>query len=147
MKIIICFLLISYNTYSKNIDFDWIIGDWSEKINEDTFIENWQKIDDDNYIGVEYYLAGSDTTMKANLKLQKMIDTWIYIAYVEGQQPVLYTLVEDNGKYVFENLEHDFPQKIEYNIQDEYSILASIEGNLNGEIVKEEYNLKKNDSE
>ena len=85
--------------------------------------------------------------MKANLKLQKMIDTWIYIAYVEGQQPVLYTLVEDNGKYVFENLEHDFPQKIEYNIQDEYSILASIEGNLNGEIVKEEYNLKKNDSE
>lgn len=147
MKIITCFLLFTYSAYSKDLDFDWLVGEWSDKVEDNTFIENWQKIDDDNYIGVEYYLVGSDTTMKANLKLQKLIDTWIYIAYIDGQQPVLFTLVEDKGKYIFENREHDFPQRIVYSIQDEHNILAFVEGNINGQQVKEEYNLKKNDSE
>ena len=45
--------------------------------------------------------------------------------------------------YIFENKEHDFPQRIVYENQGKKEMLASIEGELNGKSRKSEFRYKR----
>ena len=69
-----------------------------------------------------------------------------YIATVGNQQPILFALVESsNNKYVFENKEHDFPQRLIYYFINENSIKVFVEGEMDGKLEKDEYNLTRVD--
>lgn len=57
-----------------------------------------------------------------------------YIAFPEqNQYPVAFKLVSNtDGKLIFENPTHDFPQRIVYHPQGDGSLLVHIEGETKG---------------
>ena len=66
-----------------------------------------------------------------------------YIPTVDNQnnqQSVSFKLISDNNRsYVFENMEHDFPQRIIYSHPQPDSLHARIEGDVNGTYHKEDF--------
>ena len=64
------------------------------------------------------------------LKISNGIITYTStVANQNNQQPVTFTLVKtENGKYIFENKAHDFPQQISYHLIDNNTLNASISG-------------------
>ena len=68
----------------------------------------------------------------------------VYVPYPRGRQSVPFTLVriEDGRSAVFENLEHDFPQRIVYRRTEDDSLVARVEGDRGGELAAEEWAMR-----
>ncbi|MGB0178057.1 MAG: DUF6265 family protein, partial [Owenweeksia sp.] len=78
------------------------------------------------------------------LRLQKINNYWCYIATVKGKKPVLFThTTMEPGHLVFENTEHDFPQRITYKLQQDGGLKATVEGMEKGKERKEEFNMQR----
>ncbi|MCB2222089.1 MAG: hypothetical protein KQI35_17025 [Bacteroidetes bacterium] len=79
--------------------------------------EEWHQ-QDGNLSGKSYQLNEMDTIIHEFLKIERNNGSYIYVATVIGQndnQPIAFKLSEKTeNKLVFENPDHDFPQKIIY---------------------------------
>lgn len=65
-----------------------------------------------------------------------------------GQSPVRFDLVsQTSAAIVFENPEHDFPQRIHYRLTDEESLLGRIEGKSDGRAVAVDFPMTRVDCE
>ena len=59
----------------------------------------------------------------------------VYVAKPSGQAEVTFKLVSvSKTEVVFENLNHDFPQRIRYALQTDGSLIAAIEGIQGGKL-------------
>ena len=71
----------------------------------------------------------------------------IYRATVEGEnndEPVPFQLTKaDDSLLIFENPKHNYPQKIEYKLKKNKSIVATISGKQNGKSSTESYPMTK----
>ena len=64
----------------------------------------------------------------------------VYFATPRGKETTGFPLKESTkNRAVFENLSHDFPQRVIYHLRDDGTLLASIEGMQNGELRTEEW--------
>jgi len=117
---------------------DWFIGSWTGVTSESTFAETWQKVNDTLFTGQSYFIKGSDTLNSETISLQQHDTSVFYVPLVEGQndnKPIFFKLTFSDGtNAVFENPEHDFPQKIVYQLKENDSLIATISGNNNGKI-------------
>jgi hypothetical protein len=108
----------------------WIIDRWVSASEGDTrSYEHWEKINDGLFAGGSETLKNGDTIFAEKLKIEKIGDDIFYIADVKhNPAPVMFkmTWLNDN-EAVFENPEHDFPQKISYKLE-EGILHAAIEG-------------------
>jgi hypothetical protein len=67
-----------------------------------------------------------------------------YFASPHAAPPTPFRLVEmDTHRVVFENKEHDFPQRVLYWLDDAGALHARIEGDLNGKAAGEEWTWTK----
>jgi hypothetical protein len=124
--------------------FEWLLGDWKGTQGPATLTESWKKVDETLMLGEGYVIMNGDTAVTELLRIQKIGRFWTYIPIINKGQPVLFTLIESaNDKWVFENKEHDFPQRIVYTRKPDGSLLAWIEGEMNGKQMKDEYTLQK----
>ncbi len=65
-----------------------------------------------------------------------------------GRSPTQFDLVSlTNSEIVFENPEHDFPQRIIYRLGDDGSLLGRIEGQSNGELIAVDFPMTDIDCE
>jgi hypothetical protein len=117
---------------------DWFIGSWSGQTSESIFTESWVKVNNTLYSGQSYFIKGSDTLSRETISLQQHDTSLFYVPLVEGQngnKPVYFRLTfSDSVNAVFENPEHDFPQKIAYHLKPGDSLIATISGNIEGKI-------------
>ena len=117
---------------------DWFIGSWTGVTSESIFTETWQKVNDTLFTGQSYFIKGSDTLSSETISLQQHDTSVFYVPLVEGQndnKPIFFKLTYSDGtNAVFENPEHDFPQKIVYQLKENDSLIATISGNNNGKI-------------
>lgn len=59
----------------------------------------------------------------------------LYVAHPSGQRSAVFTLVRwSDHEIVFENPEHDFPQRIIYRLEEDDLLLARIEGEEGGKV-------------
>lgn len=120
----------------KNIDsnpfekLSWIADRWISPPGESITYENWVRLDDTTYSGESHNVINGITVFAEQLKIEKIGDDIFYTAVVEHNPgPVHFKLVEFNeNKAVFENPEHDFPNRIIYMLKDDGSLYARIEG-------------------
>ena len=81
-------------------------------------MEIWKKTDKSLYTGRGVKVALRDTTLLESLKLSYHDDNTWYIPTVPDQNnalPVSFKMVQSSeNKMVFENPDHDFPQRILY---------------------------------
>lgn len=126
----------------------WLLGTW-EGIddNELLFVEVWNK-------GAGTWMDGKgatltpdgDTLFKETLKIELVEGVPYYVATVpQNPGPVLFKLTESSESHcVFENLDHDFPQRIEYTLQSNSTLFVKLEGLENGVPKTESLSFEKN---
>lgn len=115
---------------------EWLLGSWENLSAEGNSYERWKKISDTQYGGIGFVLSGSDTVFYEQLLLEQRKDGLYYIPVVRNQnnaEPVPFKLSSaTNETFIFENLQHDFPQQILYRRVTPDSLYAEISGTENG---------------
>ena len=102
--------------------FSWLTGTWEQKKpNGSSRFETWSKKDDHTLTGKGFKVMGKDTAILEAIELVYKDDYIWYIPTVPDQNdalPVPFKLEHTEGyKYTFENLKHDFPQRIIYQLK------------------------------
>lgn len=115
---------------------DWIEGDWENISDSSGFYESWIKINDSIFRGEAFVIAGGETVFSEKISIERKGNDIFYLANVSDQNdgttvPFKLVSFSETG-LVFENKEHDFPNKITYKKISENSIEAKIEGTSNG---------------
>lgn len=150
---IICVLgimcLSSWGYLQKNpIQYaNWLIGTWENKNAKGSIFETWQQISQIKLSGKSYKIKGSDTIVFENIQLVQENDDLFYVPVVHGQNdglPVRFALKNITPEEMtFENLGHDFPQKIQYTKIGFDSLHAEISGTVSGVLRKQSFPMKK----
>ena len=113
------------------IQFGWLEGIYRfENIAEDTY-EEWH-MTGGTLKGRSFKIKNGDTLVNEELEIFKGKDKFIYyIATVKNQnqgRPVYFKLISyEPQRFVFENLEHDFPERIIY-IREGKDIRVTLQG-------------------
>jgi Domain of unknown function (DUF6265) len=107
-----------------------LVGTWKVENKED--YEAWTATDATTMEGQGYKIRGGQKTVTEYLSIKTVDGKTIYTATVPGQnngQPVDFILnTEVTGKYSFENLAHDFPQKIQYTPMGDAALFVEVLG-------------------
>ncbi len=124
------------------------LGNWEMKTSRGITIESWSYKNDSTYMGNSFKIKSTgDSVLQESMELVKKADFIFLISRIVDQnnnQPISFKLTEFNSNYfVFENKSHDFPQKISYNFSIKDSLIATIEGPLNGALKRINYNYTK----
>lgn len=116
----------------------WIAGKWEGNDADDAFTEWWSINQDGSYSGKAVTTEGEDTLFREFLTILREDTTIYYVPEVaHNSYPVKFELINISGtSAIFENQSHDFPQRISYNFIAPDSLVASIEGEVNGEYRK-----------
>jgi hypothetical protein len=125
--------------------FSFLHGSW--KVENSNLFENWDSAGDDVMVGKVYSLSGKDTILNETIQLIFDQSQIIYKAKVSGQNAGLaipFRLAKCTpGLFIFENAEHDYPNKIGYRLVGKDKLLVWIEGIQNGKQAKSEWAMRK----
>ncbi|KXK42791.1 MAG: hypothetical protein UZ05_CHB002002905 [Chlorobi bacterium OLB5] len=131
--LILIFIIMSKTAFSQNnADMQkllWIVDKWVSQSETSTSYEHWEKTNETLYTGGSETIKNGDTVFAEKLKIELIEGKVYYIADVaHNPAPVKFLLTEVNeNSAIFENPEHDFPQKITY-INENGILHAVIEG-------------------
>lgn len=113
-----------------------LAGLWKMETSRGAMYEEWKVTAADKLSGKSYRLNNADTVVLEQVELFLKDGSIVYSPIVRNQnngQAVPFKLKENaDNKYVFENKEHDFPQRIIYQLVSQDAMRARIEGMLNG---------------
>ena len=126
----------------------WIEGTWKNKETEQLTMEVWKLSSPNRFEGHGYMIEGKDTTFHENLTIECLNGDVLYIAQFEGQVATMFQMTNSEGNYlVFENKEHIYPQTISYNLLNDSTMIAALEGkNEFGEFVRREFTYTRADN-
>lgn len=118
--------------YSQNTDMQklsWIVDRWIATDGESKSYEHWEKTSETLFTGGSETVKNGDTVFSEKLQIELIDGNIYYIADVShNPAPVKFKLTKlTDSEALFENPEHDFPQKISYK-QVDGNLHASIEG-------------------
>jgi len=149
MLLIFGFSLNSMGQKKPSKAFAFVLGSWEMKTSKGKVIEQWVKNHDNSLAGKSYRInAKGDSLLTEILVIKNSSNETFYCSTVMGQnngKEVCFKLIsKENNTYVFENKEHDFPQRIIYQNQGKNDLLAWIEGEINGKAIKSEFKYRRN---
>ncbi|HMR42878.1 MAG TPA: DUF6265 family protein [Saprospiraceae bacterium] len=125
----------------------WLLGSWENRFPDGGIFESWEMQNASLYTGKSYFIKGADTLSSESIRLEEKSGDIFYIPTVSKQndgKPVSFKLTsKSENQLVFENPEHDFPQKITYSLINSDSLLAVISGTLNGQTESENFPMKR----
>jgi hypothetical protein len=120
-----------------------LTGLWKMETKRGPLYEEWKVLPDGKLYGRSYKINNKDTMVLERVELTFQEGKIVYKPIVTGQnneQPVPFNLSTLTGKkYVFENKEHDYPQRVIYNIVSKKVLLARIEGTNNGKEMSSDF--------
>lgn len=153
LELLSLILLIScQNTSDKHFEklekMNWLLGRWENTTSNGLLIETWKKENDSTFLGESYFIVNKkDTVHSESIVLKQVEGNLIYSPTVKGQnndEPVNFTLnSEQDTSFGFENLKHDYPQKIVYKKINETNLVATISGKQQGKESQESYPMRK----
>jgi hypothetical protein len=115
---------------------NWLIGSWQNEVLDGTIYESWVFKNDSTLVGESSFVVGSDTLFSETISLEQNGNALYYIPTVQDQndgQPVRFTLTSSTeDQLIFDNPEHDFPQKISYHLIRTDSLCVRISGEVEG---------------
>ncbi|GJM44792.1 MAG: hypothetical protein DHS20C21_16340 [Gemmatimonadota bacterium] len=127
-------------------DFEWLVGSWSRSGGR--IVETWQLLGDSVLQGASHVVNAETGERRQDewILLTRLGEDTFYITKPkQNPEPVAFRLVEtgDDGA-VFENLEHDFPQRILYRSGESGAMTVSIEGpGDNGEVQRIDFHYER----
>jgi hypothetical protein len=126
-------------------EFDWLVGQWEGIQGQGIYHEEWERISPDELSGSAYMIKKGEIVGVEKLQIQSHSSGVYYIAEVSHNPgPVSFKLTsQDENIFVFENPEHDFPQKITYERIGEDKLMATVEADKGGKVRKINYELSR----
>jgi hypothetical protein len=111
----------------------WLAGCWRQESPSRTVDEVWMTPAGDGMLGMSRTVAKGRIVEHEFLQLRVQDGRLVYIAKPSGQAEAAFPAKTVGAKeVVFENLKHDFPQRIIYRLQADGNLTARIEGGGKG---------------
>lgn len=115
-------------------DLNWILGTWKRTKGNNTIYEEWKQISPNVFEGKSYLITGENEKKHLeDLLIAAMGGEVFYIPKVaQNELPISFKLMsQDSNGFIFENIKHDFPQRIKYSStgERELSVVISDEAN------------------
>lgn len=131
-----CATMSAQDTKQPVTALNWIAGCWQTGQNGRVTTESWSKPTENLMIGTSQTVRGSKSV---SFEFLRVINNGEGLAYValpsSAQSPTTFTAVKVSAnEVVFENLKHDFPQRIIYKQPAPDKLAARIEGMANGQM-------------
>jgi hypothetical protein len=121
-----------------------LTGLWKMDTPRGAIYEEWQVTGDERLAGRSYKVKNNDTLVLENVIISLQGNAIFFTPVVQDQnnnQPVPFKLIScNNNRYVFENKEHDYPQRVIYELVSTNDLRARIEGSKNGKEMGSEFN-------
>jgi len=115
-------------------DLSWMSGDWMQEAEGKTVRETWMPPYQGSMAGVGQTHRPGKPARTEFMTITTLPGGVTFTAYVGGQPPTPFVLKPGRpGEAVFENLAHDFPQRVIYR-QCDADLCARIEGRVDGEL-------------
>lgn len=113
---------------------EWISGCWVSDNGKERTDEQWMKPAGQSMMGMSRTVAGGKTVFTEYLQIREREGHVAYIAAIGiGAKPVVFRQIKrTDAEVVFENPEHDFPQRIIYRRESADKLFARIEGKEKG---------------
>lgn len=122
----------------------WMAGNWAGTQDGVEMEEFWQKPKGNSMLALHRDIKEGRTVSFEFLRIEATPDAVTYWASPRGRPATPFKMIEQGDKRVmFENAEHDFPQRIIYWMSGDGSLHAKIEGKLTGEPASEEWAWKR----
>jgi hypothetical protein len=137
-------LLMAWSASAADLDkAKWLSGCWAGVDGERSFEERWMAPKGGAMVGVGRTFKG-EAMSSAELTIIRTRDGGLaYNAFPVGQPPAVFpSIVIEDDALTFENLEHDFPQRILYRKTAD-GMVASIEGMMKGKLRRIDYPMKR----
>jgi hypothetical protein len=124
-------LLAQDNSQFKKIS--WLTGCWEMSESDFTVTELWMAPSGGIMIGLSQTVSDDKTSGYEFLRIEEKDGKLVYTAIPSGQTETSFYQVQLNDTMVvFENMEHDFPQRIIYTLLNKDSFNARVEATENG---------------
>jgi hypothetical protein len=96
--------------------FDWLVGAWERDVRDGVSIEEWTRVGENVIEGRTVVRRGEALEITEHLRIERFGDRIYYIALPgENAMPTPFELVRhEDGRWIFENPDHDFPTRIIY---------------------------------
>ena len=146
---VIFLTLVFTSSYQQDvyIQLQQLAGTWKMQTPKGPLYESWSKTSENEMHGGSYKINGKDTIHFEVVNLSKKADGIFYTPLVKNEnegKPVPFKLISSsNNSFIFENKEHDFPQRIIYHIVKKDSVHAWIEGTQNGKPGRVDYYFRR----
>ena len=112
----------------------WLSGCWTQPRGNGLVEEQWMAPRGGSMLGMSRTVIGGKTVEYEFLRIAVVDGVLSYVAKPSGQAESAFSMQSiGNGVVVFENLAHDFPQRIIYRRNTDGSVTARIEGTVKGE--------------
>jgi Domain of unknown function (DUF6265) len=123
----------------------WLAGCWAAEAGEQGSVEHWLAPAGGTMLGVGRTVKNGKTVESEFMRIQVNAEgKLVYIALPSGQAEAAFTQKEIAPNAVtFENLQHDFPQRISYRLLATDQLLARIEGLRKGVLRAIDYPMKR----
>lgn len=134
--ILLALLLSGIATADSDIaQLHWLSGCWAADGQEQGSIEYWTAPKGDSMLGVSRSVRGGSTVFIEYMRIVvEDSNDIVFVASPDGQPTASFALVYlDDSKVVFENLQHDFPQRVIYRLEQPNHLVGRIEGTEDGE--------------
>jgi hypothetical protein len=137
----------AHDSTKGEFNLDALTGKWVVESDHTLQFEQWRKADSETYSGMGYVMEGGDTTFFESLEILKVDGVWTYFAKVIGSnhdEAIPFALSkQSNERIEFRNENHDFPQKIGYEMVSENELQAYIEGPRDGQTIRILFNYRR----
>jgi len=130
-------------------DLNWLSGCWASTNQEPGSAEHWMRPAGGTMIGMNRTVRGGKTVAFEFIRIVEQEDGGLkFIASPSGQSTTGFTMtIVTNREVIFENPDHDFPQRIIYRLVSDEELLGRIEGTIDGVESAADFPMKKVDCE
>lgn len=108
--------------------FEKMLGKWKAVDGQNVFYETWSQ-EKTRMTGTGFMLQGKDTAFGEKLIVEFVNEKLVYIADVKKQNPAMFTCnAQTETGWIFDNPDHDFPNKISYYLISPQKLTVILEG-------------------
>lgn len=127
----------------------WLTGCWASVNGEPGSGEQWMAPAGRSMFGMSRTVRGGATVAFEFMRIaEDESGKVIFVALPSGQPPVTFELLSlSDDEVVFENPEHDFPQRVLYRLKSRNLLSGRIEGTVNGAARSIDFPMKRTECE
>jgi hypothetical protein len=134
MAALLSVLAVASQAVPRAADLGWLAGCWELTRGSRHVVEQWTAPGGGTLMGMARTVADGTTTEWEFLLIRERPGGLDYVAKPSGQPEAVFSAVTvTKDAVMFENAQHDFPQRIAYRLQPDGGVTATTEGTMNGQ--------------